>query len=127
MTVHKAQGQTLGRVIVDLAGCTGTEPPYVMCLRATCLDGLAVLWDFNDREITKRRSEGLQIEFTRLMNLKWMTTAKYGNPDEIEGARQVLNRMRKGSGVGVKRKFKGKSDGKKRPKRLESGGSGWDP
>jgi len=27
MTVHKAQEQTMGRVIVDLTGCTGTEPP----------------------------------------------------------------------------------------------------
>ena len=124
MTVHKAQGQTLGRVIVDLAGCAGTEPPYVMCSRATSLDGLAVLRDFNDRQITKRRSEELRIEFTRLLKLKWMTTAKYGNSDEIEGARQVLDGMRKGSGVGVKRKFNGKSDGKKRPRRIESGGSG---
>jgi len=26
MTVHKMQGQTMGRVIVDLTGCTGIEP-----------------------------------------------------------------------------------------------------
>ena len=94
-------------MIVDLAGCTGTEPPYVMCSRATSLDGLAVLRDFNDREITKQRLEELQIEFTRLINLKWMTTAKYGNPDEIEGARQVLNGMRKGSGVGGEAEIQG--------------------
>ena len=123
MTVHKAQGQTLNRVIVDLAGCAGTEPPYVMCSRATSLDGLAVLRDFDDRQITKRRSEELRIEFARLMNFKWRTTAKYGNPDEIERARQVLDGMRNKSGVGIKRKLAGNSDGK-RTKRTKSGRSG---
>ena len=42
MTVHKAQGQTMRRVIVDLASCTGTEAPYVMVLRATSLQGVKV-------------------------------------------------------------------------------------
>ena len=43
MTIHKAH-------------CAGAEPRCgVMCPRATSLDGLAVLWDFNDRLITKRR------------------------------------------------------------------------
>ena len=43
MAVHKAQGQTMDRVIVDLVGCVGTEPPYVMVLRAKSLNGLVVL------------------------------------------------------------------------------------
>ena len=31
MTVYKTQGQTMSRVVVDLAGCSGTfERPYVM-------------------------------------------------------------------------------------------------
>ena len=34
ITVHKAQGHTMDRVIVDLAGCSGTEPPYAMTSRA---------------------------------------------------------------------------------------------
>jgi len=45
MTVHEAQGQTMGQVIVDLA----------MVSRATSLDGLLVLHDFDMRQITKRR------------------------------------------------------------------------
>ena len=54
MTVHKAQGQTLGRIIVYLAGCIGTEQPYVMVWRVTFLQGLVVLRDFNVRQISKR-------------------------------------------------------------------------
>ena len=61
MTVHKVQGHTMGRVIVDLAGCTGTESPYVMVSRATSLDGLLVLRDFNHKQIAKRRSEELEL------------------------------------------------------------------
>ena len=69
MTVHKAQGQTLDRVMVDLAGCSGTEPPYV-----------------RTRRITKRRSEELRDEFrSRLVRLKWMTIAKYGKRGEKQG------------------------------------------
>ena len=30
MTVHKAQGQTMARVVVDRASCSGTEQPYMM-------------------------------------------------------------------------------------------------
>jgi len=40
MTAHKAQGQTMGKVVVDLAGCSGTEQPYVMVLRSTSIEGL---------------------------------------------------------------------------------------
>jgi len=57
MTVHKVQGQTMKHVVVDLAGCAGTDPPYVMVSRATSLNGLLVLRDFDARQITKRRTE----------------------------------------------------------------------
>ena len=71
MTVHKAQGWTMERVIVDLAGCVGTEPPYVMVSRATSLDGLLVLCDFDAQQISKRRSEELRKVFERLTCFKW--------------------------------------------------------
>ena len=32
MTAHKAQGQTMARVVVDRAGCSGTEQLYVMAV-----------------------------------------------------------------------------------------------
>ena len=75
MTIHEAQGRTMG-VIVNLAGCSGTEPPYVMASRATSLDGLLVLRDFDRKQLTKRHSEDLRIEFKRLEYLKWRTIEK---------------------------------------------------
>jgi len=52
-TAHKAQGRTMERAIVDIAGCIGTEQPYVMVSRATSLSGVIVLHDFEDRQIIK--------------------------------------------------------------------------
>ena len=102
MTVHKAQGKTLERVIVDLAGCVGTEPPYFMVSRATSLNGLMVLRKFDKRQITKRRSEELRKEFARLVALKWKTVAEYGEQPEIEEARRKINgtTKRKNDGMG---------------------------
>jgi hypothetical protein len=104
MTVHKAQGQTMDRVIVDLAGCTGTEPPYVMCSRATSLNGLVVLRGFDRRQIGKRRSEELRKEFDRLMHLKWQTIQNYGTVEEVHQAKQELNILRGKNTGGTKRK-----------------------
>jgi hypothetical protein len=58
ITAHKAQGQTLGKVIVDVASCSGTEQPYVMVSRSTSVSGLIILRDFDftkDHETTIRR------------------------------------------------------------------------
>jgi hypothetical protein len=63
MTVYKAQGQTMKHIIAGLAECTGTEQPDVMVSRATSLDGLMVLRGFDAKQITKRRSEELRMEF----------------------------------------------------------------
>ena len=90
MTVHKAQGQTMPRVIVDLEGCFGTEQPYVMISRATSLDGLLVLREFNANQIKKRRSEDLRKEFARLLVLKWKTILNTGVGHEVENAKQKL-------------------------------------
>ena len=104
MTVHKAQGRTMKHVIVDLAGCAGTEPPYVMVSRATSLEGLVVLRGFDARQITKRRSEELRNEFRRLMCLKWRTVAKHGAGDEIQDAKRKSDDLQGGGTRGVKRK-----------------------
>ena len=51
-------------------GCIGTEPPYVMVSRATSLDELMVLCDFDAKQISRRRSEDLRKEFARFALLK---------------------------------------------------------
>ncbi|KAI0335956.1 hypothetical protein GY45DRAFT_1230080, partial [Cubamyces sp. BRFM 1775] len=66
ITAHKAQGQTFQKVIIDLAGCTGTEAPYVMLSRATSLDGVLILRPFDQSKITCRMSGDLRKEFHRL-------------------------------------------------------------
>ena len=65
MTVYKAQGQTMSKV-VDLAGCSGTEQPYAMVSRSTSMVGLVALRNFEFGQITKRCSEDLRKEFSRL-------------------------------------------------------------
>ncbi|KAG2135279.1 hypothetical protein DEU56DRAFT_718472, partial [Suillus clintonianus] len=65
MTTHKAQGQTLQHIVVDLAGCIGTESPYVMLSRVTSLEGLLILRPFNQKKITCRRSEDCRQEEKR--------------------------------------------------------------
>ena len=56
----------MGCVVVDLEGCSGTEPPHVMVSRATSMNGLFVLRGFGMKQITKWRSEELRNEFLRL-------------------------------------------------------------
>ncbi|KAG1860008.1 hypothetical protein C8R48DRAFT_575209, partial [Suillus tomentosus] len=73
MTTHKAQGQTLQRVIVDLEGCTGTEAPYVMLSRVTSLEGLLVLRPFAQKKISCRRSEDGRFEDKRQQILALQT------------------------------------------------------
>ena len=52
MTVHKSQGATAERAIVDLDGCKGTESPYVMLSRVKSLAGLVILRLFSINQIT---------------------------------------------------------------------------
>ncbi|KAI9059158.1 hypothetical protein FKP32DRAFT_1535286, partial [Trametes sanguinea] len=73
MTAHKAQGQTFTTVIVDLAGCVGTEAPYVMLSRATSLDGVVILRPFDFKKISCRQSEDLRKECARLRVLELQT------------------------------------------------------
>ncbi|KAJ8580889.1 hypothetical protein M405DRAFT_698716, partial [Rhizopogon salebrosus TDB-379] len=56
MTIHKSQGQTLERVIVDLESCSGTESPYVMISRVRSLQGLLIMRPFAMNKIRCRQS-----------------------------------------------------------------------
>ena len=62
--------------------------------RATSLDGLVVLRDFDARQITKRRSEDLRKEFRRLTLLKRQTVVDHGYGVEIEEAKQIMRESR---------------------------------
>lgn len=78
MTVHKAQGLTLDKVVVDLSGCKGTESPYVMLSRVRKLDDVAILRPFSIDKITGGLSKDLEQELTRLQGLhdetvSWLT------------------------------------------------------
>ncbi|KZS90826.1 hypothetical protein SISNIDRAFT_399886, partial [Sistotremastrum niveocremeum HHB9708] len=69
MTVHKAQGQGMKRVIVDLAQCRGTEEPYTMISRAKSLAGLAILRPFLGSKLRCPPSEEYRDERTRIGSL----------------------------------------------------------
>ena len=124
MTVHKAQGQTMERVIVDLASCAGTEPPYVMCSRATSLEGLFVLREFGNRQIAKRRSEELRKEFCRLMYLKWRTIVEYGSAGEVCEAKVRLNDLQRSATADNKRKADRDCGRGQRSKKVKLSGTG---
>ncbi|KAF8122152.1 hypothetical protein EV363DRAFT_1146809, partial [Boletus edulis] len=66
MTVHKSQGMTMDRAIVDLENSKGTEAPYVMLSRVRTLQGLLILRPFAIHRITCRQSEDARSETRRL-------------------------------------------------------------
>ena len=79
ITAHKAQGQTLKRLIVDLASCIGTEAAYVMVSCCTSLEGLMILQPFPISKITIHRSQEARDEFRCLDRLNFQTMVKYGD------------------------------------------------
>ena len=90
MTAHKAQGQTLNKVIVDLENCKGTESPYVMVSRVTSLNGLLILRPFKFSKIKCRQSQDTRQEFRRLNMLRLHTIAKIGSSEEQKKALAAL-------------------------------------
>jgi hypothetical protein len=86
MMEHLTYGQSTQRVIIDLTGCVGTEPPCVIATRATSLDGLVVLRKFDQKHITKRYSEDMKKELTRLLYLKRKTISNCGDENEVQEA-----------------------------------------
>lgn len=90
LTVHKAQGQTMEKAIVDLEGCRGLESPYVMLSRVKSLEGLAILRPFSKTRIVCRPSEDARREQRRLHLCNLVTIKKYGNTDEKRWAHDQL-------------------------------------
>ena len=87
MTAHRAQGQTLSNVIVDLQSCRGSESPYVMLSRVTSLKGLLILRTFERKKISCNMSEELRTENRRLRVLAQQTlerTEQYTGGDHAQ-------------------------------------------
>ncbi|KAF5335803.1 hypothetical protein D9611_009612 [Ephemerocybe angulata] len=80
MTAHRAQGQTLSHVIVDLYSCRGTEAAYVMVSRATSLDGLLVYRDFDKKKIMAGQKPDVLLENHRLHMKSLSTIVKHAEP-----------------------------------------------
>ena len=99
----------MSKVVVDLAGCSGTEQPYAMVSRSTSMVGLVALRNFEFGQITKRRSEDLRKEFSRLESLRLRTIIKYGSEDQVNEAKRSLNDLQPGSKA-KKRKGTGGED-----------------
>jgi hypothetical protein len=79
ITAHKAQGQTMRRVVVDLSSCVGTEAAYVMVSRCTSLRGLMILRPFPIGRVTTHRSQEARDEFHRLDRLSIQTMVQSGD------------------------------------------------
>ena len=93
MTAHRAQGQTLSNVIVDLQSCRGSEAPYVMLSRVTSLKGLLILRPFERKKISCNISEELRNENRRLRVLAQKTLERYGGvDDDHQGQSRTLTR-----------------------------------
>ena len=122
ITAHKAQGQTMARVVVDLAGCAGTERPYVMVSRSTSLEGLMILRDFDYSKVTRRHSEDLRKELKRLECLRLKTIVKIGSEDERREAKRLLTAMQ-GGGTSKKRE-RSADERDERPKRTRLASAG---
>ncbi|THU94163.1 hypothetical protein K435DRAFT_578785, partial [Dendrothele bispora CBS 962.96] len=72
-TSHKSQGRTLPNIVVDLRLCRGSESPYVMLSRATSLDGVIIIRNFDNKKLQCRLNEDLRIEFKRIRVLQLQT------------------------------------------------------
>jgi ATP-dependent DNA helicase PIF1 len=64
MSIHKSQGQTLERVVVDLARIFENGQAYVALSRATSIEGLQVL-NFNAQKI---RANPRVVEFYKRLD-----------------------------------------------------------
>lgn len=93
MTAHRAQGQTLPSVIVDLQSCQGSESPYVMLSRVTSLQGLLILRPFARNKICCNISQDLREENKRLRILSLQTLARESDDNfEVQQALAELVR-----------------------------------
>jgi hypothetical protein len=92
-SAHRAQGQTLSKVIVDLESCRGTEAPYVMLSRATSLSSILILRPFQKKKLTCALLQEAQLERARLSELFLHTLREFGDPDQSEQAGYKLNSL----------------------------------
>ncbi|RXW17503.1 hypothetical protein EST38_g8344 [Candolleomyces aberdarensis] len=90
MTAHRAQGQTLEHVVIDLEACNGSEAPYVMLSRATALSGVFIFRPFLRKRIMNPQSDDMLIEMHRLRMLSLETALEYGSNEQKEKAEQEL-------------------------------------
>jgi ATP-dependent exoDNAse (exonuclease V) alpha subunit len=90
MTAHKAQGQSLSNVIIDLQSCNGTEAPYVMVSRATSLEAILILRPFDWSKICCRQSQDTRQEIERINILQLKTKMRHGTLTESAEAQQDL-------------------------------------
>ncbi|KAF4617233.1 hypothetical protein D9613_005788 [Agrocybe pediades] len=88
LTVHKAQGQTYDRVIVDLNSTFTCESAYVMLSRCTTLEGLRVLKHFSEKKIQNHQGQNSRDLFKRLNALRIKTILKHGDDNETSFARE---------------------------------------
>ena len=98
-TAHKIQGQTLEKVVVDLASCIGTEAAYVMVSWCTSLNGLMVLRPFPIGKIKVHRSQEARDEFRRLDRLDAQTTAGHGDHTTGDAGPSAIHEARPVEGV----------------------------
>jgi hypothetical protein len=91
MTAHKAQGQSLNNIIIDLQSCSSTEAPYVMISRATSLNGILILRPFNFSKICCCQSQDSRQEKERINILELETKITHGTLTESMDARQTLH------------------------------------
>jgi len=73
-TDYKCQGQTLKKVIVDLAADSAGNGAYVMLSRVQRLEDLLILRPFKESTLDIRLSPGLRAELKRLEEYAEMTT-----------------------------------------------------
>lgn len=82
-TDHKAQGRSLSKVIVDITSCRSLQGLYVMISRATSLNSIAVLRNFDETKIRKRLPQEFRQEFERIQSLDRLTKEAWVSRHEI--------------------------------------------
>ena len=97
MTAHKAQGQSMKNVIIDLQSCSRTEAPYVMILRVTSLNGLLILHPFDWNKIHCQWSQDSQQEKECMDILQLQTKVNYGTLTESAATQEKLLMIRSGT------------------------------
>ena len=81
-TDYKCQGQTLKKVIIDLAGDNSKNSTYVMLSRVQKLEDLLILRPFKDSALNTQLSPALSAEFQRLKECAEKTNPLQSWPEQ---------------------------------------------